>query len=59
MKKLPDILLVIGALLLFLLAAGRLVGSTSPVMHDRIIDITLFSNTVFLLAILAKLFEKK
>lgn len=59
MKKLPDILLVIGALLLFLLAVGKLVGSVSAVMHDRIVDITLFSNTVFLLAILAKLFEKK
>jgi hypothetical protein len=59
MKIVANILIILGLALLALLIVGRLVGNPQVVMGKSIIRLALLDNTIFLLAILAKLLEKK
>jgi uncharacterized membrane protein len=59
MKMLPNILAVIGLLLLLVTLVGKFAGNPNTVMHYKLTSIVLLANTAFLLAILAKLSEKK
>ncbi|MFH1478726.1 MAG: hypothetical protein ABIG92_02995 [Candidatus Omnitrophota bacterium] len=59
MKKLPNILLAIGIILFALAIVGKFTGNPVRVLHYKIVSMIAVSNTILLLAIAAKLFEKK
>jgi hypothetical protein len=58
MKIAQNVLLGIGVLLLVLAMAGGFSANPSRVFNIKITTVVLFANTAFLLAIIAKLFEK-
>ncbi|MCX5700569.1 MAG: hypothetical protein NTZ63_03420 [Candidatus Omnitrophica bacterium] len=59
MKKLPMVLLGAGVILLVGAVVGRFVGNPRTFMGVKILTTITLANTVLLLAIAAKLFEKK
>jgi len=59
MKQLPNVLLAIGVILLLLAAVGRFVGNPYRVLDLKVVTMILLGNTAVLLAVAAKLFEKK
>lgn len=59
MKNVLYVLLGLGILLLLVAVVGRFVGNPGLVKGFKVVNVILVANTMFLLAILAKLFEKK
>lgn len=60
MKALPNILVGLGLLLLIFAAVTRFfVGRPYGLLGVRALSLIALSNTVFLLAIIVKIFEKK
>lgn len=59
MKVLEKILVLIGLGILLLAALGKIFGRPQSAVGIKIISLIIVANTVFLLAILAKLCEKK
>ncbi len=59
MKVLMYILIVIGLLLLLGAVVGRLIGDPNALLGRSVRNLMVDADTVFLLAILVKLFEKK
>ena len=59
MKNAPYFLSGIGILLLFVAVAGILSANPSRVDHIKVTTVVLGADTLFLLAILSKLLEKK
>jgi hypothetical protein len=59
MKKLPELFVVLGVFFLIVAVSGRYIGCCYKIMGIRVISYIMMAQTTFLLAILAKLFEKK
>ncbi len=59
MKNAATILIAIGLLLLAASVVGRFVGDPGFFYGRKVISLLLASNTAFVLAVLAKLYEKK
>jgi hypothetical protein len=59
MKKIGLILVSAGVLLLILAIGGKFVGKPGIVLGFKVMNIILLANTVLLLALVAKTFEKK
>lgn len=59
MKMIPGILVVLGLIALVIAAIGRIIGNPHLVMGLTVVGVLLVANTLFTMAILAKLFEKK
>jgi hypothetical protein len=59
MNKLPQLFIVLGALCLIAALVGRYLSQNYMLFGIRALTYILGANTAFLLAILAKLFEKK
>lgn len=58
MKIIPKVLIGIGILMLIVAVAGIFSANPSRVFHIKITTVVLGADTLLLLAILAKLFEK-
>ncbi len=59
MKAAANILMVLGLLLLLFAAVGRFMGQPGFVLGIKVISVITVANTLFMLAILSKLSEKK
>ena len=59
MKRLPEILIILGAFFLIAAVLARFVGAHQQYFGIRLYSFLALANSFFLLAILAKLFEKK
>ena len=59
MKTLSTILVVVGVVLLLVAVVGGVSANPSRVFHIKISSVILVANTAFLLAILAKMCDKK
>ncbi len=59
MKGMPTLLVMLGVIVLFVALLSRFMGPHTQVMGIRNFSFLVLSNTIFSLAILAKLFEKK
>lgn len=59
MKGLANALVVLGLLLLTGSVVGKAIGDPTSFIGRKVLTLLMFSNTAFLLAIVAKLSEKK
>jgi len=59
MKKLVNLLVVIGILLLVLAMGGKFIGKPGIVMGFKVMNIIVLANSALLLALIAKTAEKK
>jgi len=59
MKALSAILSIVGILILLVAVFGRFKGDPGMVVGVQVMNMILVANTVLLLAVLVKLFEKK
>jgi hypothetical protein len=59
MKVMPNVLTGIGIVMLVVAVAGIFSANPSRVDHIKVTTVVLGADTLFLLAILAKLFDKK
>lgn len=59
MKKIANILVIIGIALLVLAIGGKFIGKPGIVMGYKVMNIIVLANSALLLALIAKISEKK